>query len=142
MKTLEEIKATGRVAIDKQTADGFSGVIQFPRWQGSLICSWSGGWDHVSVAPFRRGYVPTWDDMAWLKDLFFREDEAAIQVHPPKAEYVNNLSNCLHLWACNYRKMVLPPACFVGIKEGQSMTELKAEIEAAYKIVEDWGERS
>lgn len=50
MKTLEEIKASGRIAIDFLGADGFLGVVQFPRWQGSLIVSWQGGWEHASVA--------------------------------------------------------------------------------------------
>lgn len=139
MKSFDEILDSGRVIIAERTIDGFSGVIQFPTWQGTIVCSNGAGWDHVSVAPFRRSYIPTWGDMAWLKNLIFYEDEAAIQIHPPKADYVNNLENCLHLWRCNYREMVLPPACLVGIKPGQTMSDLKAEIEAAYKIAADWG---
>ena len=134
MKTLEEIKAAGRIAIDEQDSEGFSGVIAFPRWQGTIICTWGAGWEHVSVAPFRRSYTPTWDDMVWLKNLIWREDEAAIQIHPPAAEYVNNVSNCLHLWRCTYREMVLPPSCLVGVKVGQTPGELRREIENAYRI--------
>ena len=136
MKTLEEIKASGRVAIDEETADGFSGLIGFPHWQGTIVCSWGAGWEHVSVAPFRRNYTPTWDDMAMLKNIIWSEDEAAIQVHPPKSEYVNNLSNCLHLWRCTYREMILPPACLVGLKDGQTKGDLLDEIDAAYKLAE------
>lgn len=88
----------------------------------------------MSVAPFRRSYTPTWDDMVWLKNLIWREDEAAIQIHPPAAEYVNNVSNCLHLWRCTYREMVLPPSCLVGVKVGQTPGELRREIENAYRI--------
>lgn len=134
MKTLEEITACGRIAIDTLNEDGFRGIIQFPHWQGSLIVSWGGGWEHASVAPFRRSYTPTWDDMCFLKNLIWTEEEAVIQIHPPKSEYVNNLSNCLHLWRCTYKDMVLPPSCFVGMREGQTRAELMEEVKAAYRL--------
>ena len=142
MKTIEEIRMSGRIAIDERTIDGFSGVIQFPRWQGTIVCSWGAGWEHVSVAPFRRNYTPTWDDMCFLKNIIWNDEEAAIQIHPPKSEYVNNLSNCLHLWRCSYREMVLPPSCLVGIKDGQTKENLIKEIETAYKIAEEWGKNN
>lgn len=134
MKTLDEIKASRRIAIDELNEDGFRGIIQFPHWQGSLIVSWGGGWEHASVAPFRKSYTPTWDDMCFLKGLIWDEEEAVIQVHPSKAEYVNNMPNCLHLWRCTYREMILPPSCFVGYKPGQTHAELMAEVKAAYEL--------
>lgn len=134
MKSLEEIIGSERVAVFQKSMDGFSAMIQFPRWQGSLIVSWGGGWEHASVSPAKRSYTPTWDDMCFLKDLIWNDDEAVIQVHPPKAEYVNNMPNCLHLWRCTYKEMVLPPSCFVGIKKGQSKEELMEEIKAAYEL--------
>jgi len=134
MKTLEEIKDCGRIAIDRQNEDGFNGIIQFPHWQGSLIVSWGGGWEHASVAPFRRSYTPTWDDMCFLKNLIWSEEETVIQIHPKKSEYVNNLSNCLHLWRCTYKEMVLPPSCFVGYKPGQTNAELMEEVKTAYAL--------
>lgn len=134
MKTVEEILASGRIAIDFTDEEGFRGIIQFPRWQGSLIVSWGAGWEHASVAPFRKSYLPTWDDMCFLKNLIWKDDEAVIEIHPPKDQYVNNLSNCLHLWRCTYREMVLPPSCLVGIRPGQTQAELNEEIKAAYKL--------
>lgn len=134
MKDIEKILESGRIAIDSTTEDGFRGIIQFPRWQGSLIVSWGGGWEHASVAPFRRSYTPTWDDMVFLKNLIWNEEEAAIQIHPAKSEYVNNMPNCLHLWRCTYRPMILPPSCFVGVKPGQTKEELKEEIKAAFAL--------
>ena len=132
MKTIEEIRQIKRLTIGKESFDGFSGMIQLPRWQGTIIGSWGGGWEHISVSPFRKSLIPLWEDMTMLKDLFFYEDEAVIQVHPPKAEYVNFMPNCLHLWRCKYKPMVLPPSCFVGLKKGQTMSELEAEIKQAY----------
>jgi hypothetical protein len=55
-----------------------------------------------------------------------------IQIHPPKAEYVNNMTNCLHLWRANDKEMVLPPSFMVGLKKGQTMEELKKETERYY----------
>lgn len=138
MKTFEEIMASGRIVLDVTDEEGFRGVIQFPRWQGSIIVSWGAGWEHASVAPFRHSYTPSWDDMCWLKSLIWRDDEAVIQIHPPKAEYVNNMPNCLHLWRCTYREMILPPSCLVGVRKGQTQEELRREIEEAYRIA---GER-
>lgn len=137
MKTLEEITASGRIAIDKLDPEGFSGIIQLAHWQGSIIVSWGAGWEHASVAPFWRSYTPTWDDMVFIKNLIWREDEAAIQIHPVKAEYVNNVPNCLHLWRCTYREMILPPSCLVGIRKGQTRAELDREIDEAYRIAEE-----
>lgn len=134
MKKIEDIVSCGRIAIDTKNDDGFRGIIQFPHWQGSLIVSWGGGWEHASVAPFRKSYTPTWDDMCFLKNLIWSEEEAVIQIHSPKSEYVNNLSNCLHLWRCTYKDMVLPPSCFVGIRVGQTRLELMEEIKAAYRL--------
>ena len=54
------------------------------------------GWDHVSVSMKRQ--TPTWSDMCVIKDIFFEEEEEAIQIHPKKSEYVNFHDHCLHLW--------------------------------------------
>lgn len=78
------------------------------------------GWEHVSVTV---GYgkkgvrAATWDEMCWLKDQFWGQDEAVIQFHPPASEYVNNHSCCLHLWKCVGQAFPLPPNLLVGIKE-------------------------
>lgn len=134
MKTVEEIKASGRVMFILVTDDGFNGIVQFPRWRGSLIVSWDGGWEHASICPERRSYTPSWDDMCMLKDLIWNDEEAVIQVHPPKSQYVNNMNNCLHLWRCTYKETVLPPSCFVGYRPGQTREELIEEVKAAYAL--------
>lgn len=54
-------------------------------------------YNHVSIAPLD-GHTPTWDEMCVVKDLFFREDEEVVQIHPVKENYVNLKKNCLHLW--------------------------------------------
>ena len=62
----------------------------------TIIVSWGGGWEHVSINDYDK--TPTWEEMCELKDVFWNEDEWAVQYHPPKSEYVNNLKHCLHLW--------------------------------------------
>ena len=128
MKTFEEIKASKKVIVSVENEDGFSGYIEIRGWRGTIIASWGCGWDHVSVAPAKSNYTPTWDDMCAIKDLFFKDDEAVIQIHPPKSEYINIKENCLHLWRRNDADMVLPPSWMVGLKEGQTMADVRKEI--------------
>ena len=134
MKAFDEIKKNRRIVVLEDGIDGFTGLIAMPTWKGSLVVSKGGGWEHISVSPAKLRIIPTWEDMRILKDIFWNEDEAVIEVHPPKAEYVNNMPNCMHLWRCYYKDMVLPPSCFVGIKKGQTNAELMAEIKEAYEL--------
>jgi len=55
-----------------------------------------GGWDHVSVSFKTR--CPTWDEMCMVKRWCFEEEEAVMQIHPPKSDYRNEHPFCLHLW--------------------------------------------
>lgn len=72
------------------------------------------GWDHVSVSLERR--CPTWDEMCWIKNLFFEAEERVVQFHPPVAEYVTNCKNCLHLWKLQHEEFPSPPEWMVGVK--------------------------
>ena len=134
MKDIDTIRANPRLNIAKVGEDGFSGEIGLPGWRGSVICSTGAGWEHVSVSPYHHRVTPSWSDMCKIKDIFWDDDEAVIQIHPPKADYVNNMPNCLHLWRCTYRSMVLPPSVLVGLRKGQTRAEYMAEIQRAYKI--------
>ena len=135
MKTIDAISINPRVLIGQKGSDGFNGEIHFPLWKGSFICSTGAGWEHVSVHPYKMSYVPSWDDMCKVKEIFWKDDEAVIQVHPAKKDYVNNMPNCLHLWRCIYKEMVLPPSCLVGLREGQTAEELMEEVKEAYEKV-------
>lgn len=135
MKSFEEIKNNKRCVWHDVTGDGFRGYIRAPRgWEASIVVSNGAGWEHISIAPMKKHIVPTWEDMCWLKDEFFNENEAVIEIHPAKSDYVNNMSNCLHLWRCSYKEMVLPPSCLVGIRKGQTASELEQEIKEAYRL--------
>lgn len=59
-----------------------------------------GGWEHVSIELYARR-LPTWNEMCYIKDLFWDAEEEVVQIHPKKSHYVN-LTEALHLWRpCN-----------------------------------------
>lgn len=80
------------------------------------------GWDHLSVSLPDR--LPTWEEMCHVKDLFFRTDEWAMQLHPPKSENINNHPFCLHLWRPQNYQISTPPPEMVGIK-GKTAEDIK-----------------
>jgi hypothetical protein len=77
-----------------------------------IIASDGMGWEHVSVSIETR--APTWDEMCWVKDLFWDEDECVLQYHPPREVYVNLHPNCLHLWRPLRYVIPVPPMKLVG----------------------------
>jgi len=76
-----------------------------------VISSNGGGWDHVSVQG--PGRTPTWEEMQAIKELFFHDDEMAVQFHPIKKNYVNAHPHVLHLWRSQTEKMPVPPLFMV-----------------------------
>lgn len=79
----------------------------------TLIASDGMGWEHVSIShPI---YTPSWRVMCAVKGLFWSGEDAVVQFHPPKSEYVNNHENCLHLWRPEDGKIPTPPSILVGL---------------------------
>jgi len=73
------------------------------------------GWEHVSVSLKNR--CPNWEEMSFIKDLFWSEDECVVQFHVPKQDHVNNHPYCLHLWRNKEKEFDRPSSCTVGVKE-------------------------
>lgn len=99
MKPLRKIRRNSRIKIDYATIHTGIGTVDLSNCTASV--AWGtdeNGWEHVSISPYPVTKIPTWDDMCILKDIFFEDEEAVIQVHPPKSKYINLMSNCLHLW--------------------------------------------
>lgn len=65
------------------------------------------GWEHVSVSLPKR--CPTWDEMCFVKALFWEPEETVVQFHPAEAEYKNLATTCLHLWKDTRVGHALPP---------------------------------
>jgi hypothetical protein len=56
-------------------------------------------WDHVSVSLAEHpNKIPSWDEMCFVKSLFWDDEEWVMQFHPAKSEYVNRHPGVLHLW--------------------------------------------
>jgi hypothetical protein len=70
-------------------------------------------WDHVSVSLADR--CPTWEEMEFVKRLFFKPGEVAFQLHVPPARHISNHEFCLHIWRPVDREIPLPPESLVGI---------------------------
>lgn len=102
-----------RVPINSMMGDGIMGdetcgkfIIpsENKRFNYLVIASIDGDWDHVSVSlltldgnhPLER--CPRWNEMCFIKDLFFKDEEEVIQFHPKKSEYVNIHPYVLHMW--------------------------------------------
>ena len=81
------------------------------------IASDGEGWEHVStraVTSNDRSHTPTWDEMCYVKRLFWDDEDAVVQYHPPRSMYVNFHPNVLHLWRPVGLSVPIPPPELVG----------------------------
>ncbi|MCX7772945.1 MAG: hypothetical protein N2376_07530 [Clostridia bacterium] len=113
MKTIDQITKEGKVTLRRTGIDGGFAHVFVPRTKrpATVIFSFGGGWDHVSVSYSNR--CPTWEEMSYIKDAFFGPDECVVQYHPAKSEYVNLHPYCLHLWRPQNEAIPMPPKEFV-----------------------------
>lgn len=100
------------------------GVFQIPRGNVVLRVIASDGsgwhesglpgppWEHVSVSLQTR--TPTWEEMDYVKRLFFEDHETVVQFHVPPSDHVNFHPFCLHLWRLVKGTFPRPPAETVG----------------------------
>ena len=68
-------------------------------------------WEHVSVSTV--GRCPTWEEMCFVKELFWSGSETVLQFHPKKSEYKSDHHFCLHLWKKTGVDHELPPFGYV-----------------------------
>ena len=78
-----------------------------------VIASDGEGWEHVSVSLPDR--CPVWEEMCIIKGFFWDDEDAVMQLHPPKSDWVNNHNYCLHLWRPTKQQIPLSPSILVGI---------------------------
>lgn len=102
-----------------QNFDKIDGYYEFIEKGVRLFClATSGmGWEHVSVSIPNASRCPTWEEMCFVKNRFWKPTESVVQYHPAKSEYVNNHPYCLHLWKPVGKKYPLPPSIMVGVKK-------------------------
>lgn len=83
------------------------------------------GWEHVSVSLASR--CPTWEEMAFVKGLFWADEETVLQFHPAKSQAIDHMPYCLHLWRNRLGgNVALPPAYLIG---PQKSIEVPAVVE-------------
>jgi hypothetical protein len=108
---------TGQIASDDSW--GNNGYFRIPIVRNNrpltVIASDGLDWNHVSVSLPDR--TPTWMEMCKVKSLFWDDDDAVMQLHPPRSQWVNNHNFCLHLWEPIGIEIPLPPDYLVGYKE-------------------------
>ena len=79
-----------------------------------VIASDGMDWEHVSVSFPNR--CPTWDEMSFVKSVFWDDEDCVMQLHPPKSNYVNCHPHVLHLWRPLLASIPQPPSMMVGPK--------------------------
>lgn len=101
-------------AYGSPTSYGCNGLFKFAHKGVKFQCIVSDqeGWDHVSVSLPDSKRTPTWDEMCFVKSLFWDDEETVIQYHPRKSDYVNCHNHCLHLWKPQ-QSFPIPPKEFV-----------------------------
>lgn len=78
------------------------------------------GWEHVSVTLANRKYeglkrCPTWEEMCYVKSLFWDKEDVVVQYHPAESSYVNTHPYCLHLFRPVGVEMPQPSPLMVGV---------------------------
>ncbi|HIT11388.1 MAG TPA: hypothetical protein IAB58_01220 [Candidatus Pelethosoma merdigallinarum] len=127
MKRIEEIKQNKYIQIVQEGRDGFGGIIYDKKTRTKLnfILSWGAGWEHCSVSiTDRYKRCPSWEQMCFIKDSFWNDDECCVEYHPAKKDYVNNHEYCLHIWKPIDQEIPTPPSLMVGLKKDYSPEEM------------------
>lgn len=105
---------SGHMASDESFGNNGCFLVPFESYTFTVIASDGMGWEHVSVSLPNR--TPSWKQMCFIKDLFWGDDDAVVQYHQPKSEYVNNHDHCLHLWRPYNANLEMPDSLLVGYK--------------------------
>lgn len=135
MKVPEQYRVTDHPILASDSSYGNNGFFVIPHHRIALYyyqCQVSDGmgWQHVSIslikdiapARLRRKQFsmvercPTWEEMCYIKSLFWDDEESVMQLHPPKSQWVNNHPYCLHLWKPDSIEIPLPLDIMVGNK--------------------------
>lgn len=127
----EQYRALKGPLASSLAADGLNGAgfilyrpgqtpLKFMASDGTGMCAGE-RWEHVSVSLPNR--CPTWEEMCFVKSLFWDEEDTVVQLHPPRSTWVNNHPYCLHLWASVDAGIVpLPPEWTVGLREAGTIS--------------------
>lgn len=82
-----------------------------------IIASDGMSWEHVSVHAanaHNKSFVPCWDEMCYVKEVFWDPEDVVMQLHPARSEYVNAHPAVLHLWRPIGQEIPTPHSSLVG----------------------------
>jgi hypothetical protein len=119
LNELNEFRHPGerRIAVNRTKEEAaIGGAFLLPAMAPSkqrlqVIAANAAGWDHLSVSC--RNRIPNWTEMEYVKRLFFKDDEAAMQLHLPPAKHINIKDYVLHIWRPHDTEIPLPPEIMV-----------------------------
>jgi hypothetical protein len=124
MKAAPDKYRTKHPYINELFTKGNNGLFIIPHYRINnyyLRCMISDGmsWEHVSVTVSHKDKAatrcPTWEEMCFVKDVFWNKDEVVIQYHPAEKDYVSMHPFCLHLWKPIGAVLPTPDPLMVGI---------------------------
>lgn len=129
MKVPEQFRITNHPIpmFSSTAANGANGYFMIPHYKiehyffGCMVTDGM-NWDHVSVSIKVDGHkkikhvdrCPTWEEMCYVKSLFWDDEEPVMQLHPAKSTWVNNHPYCLHMWRPQNAVIPLPLPLMVG----------------------------
>lgn len=103
-------------------SDKNNGLFQIPFTVDNQViyfqCIASDGleWEHVSIVVCDEKRLPKWNEMCFIKDLFWNKSDCILQYHPAESDYVSFHDYCLHLWRPINETFPTPPYYLVGPK--------------------------
>jgi hypothetical protein len=100
-----------KLHIGAHSGEGKMVAVDHPSGDRKVISA-STGWEHVSVQTGHR--TPTWNEMCFVKDLFWEKEECVVEYHPPLAQYVKFNAHCLHLWRPKHATIPMPSVSLVA----------------------------
>lgn len=125
---------TGKYGSDPTYGNNGAFIVD-PLIPGRKLCTIASdglGWEHVSVHVEQKGgrqWTPNWQEMCWIKDMFWDPEDVVIQYHPAHSEYVNNHAYTLHLWRPTEAVLPVPDSLLVGLK-GVNPEQMTALVKA------------
>lgn len=105
------------------------------------------GWDHVSahiisVESGSLNRTPNNEEMQFLRNIFFEDEDVVVEFHPAKKDYINNYSYALHMWKSTDNVFSFPkrvvwksiPSKVITLPN-QKMVNIRRTIESGWDIV-------
>lgn len=107
MKSFDQIRSNKAFQSKEKWPVGGNGWATMRGKTFFVVYTTNHGWDHVSISTPSR--CPTWEEMCFMKDMFFDPEECCVEYHPKHSEYINDMPYCLHIWKPQGQDMPRPP---------------------------------